>query len=743
MARFTATIVFELIAASLLFAQGRIIIPDPPPQFPVQQIELENVDAQIQIKENIGTITLEQSFANPSKFRLEGEYLFSIPDEANVNDFYLYIDGKKTKGRVLDAKEANKIYTDIVRSMRDPALLEFIGHGLFKAHIFPIEPSSNRRISLSYNQIIPEDANMYRFTLPVRQCGQGNISKYHMKIDLEADREIGNIYSPSHQVQITRKDARHVAISLEQNNLESTKDIILYYSLAEKEINASLFAFRPRTDRDGYFLFYASPQYQVKKIKSIAKDFIFVIDVSGSMQGEKIEQARDALRFCINGLNSEDRFEIITFSSSINNFQRGLKNAGQDEIKNALYFINNLDANGGTNINEAMLTALRLKPKQDDRPTNIVFLTDGLPTEGEQDIENILANIKKEEKDFIRIFNFGVGYDVNTFLLDKIASDSHGSTNYVKPGENIEREISTLFSKISSPVLTDPKIEFSNSGVYDVYPQKLPDIFEGQSVIVVGRYRNPGQVDITLTGKQGNKTRTFEYNMELKRRESDNDFVDNIWANRKVSHLMDQIRFNGENKELVESVKALGEEYGIVTPYTSYLVTEQQEELAAEAPALNRLPGVSMGENVIIRGSAGAQRLQSAQSAREKKAEADEESLGGSGFFDAMSKIAAAPSAASGKGAVMSSRVQKKIANRQQSTEMLVTMQRVAARTFYLKKGVWTEQGIDPDKAAIKIKFLSQDYFDLLEKDNQIKDILAVGEKVIFKWDNKIYKIVE
>ncbi len=732
MSRFSLSIVLHLVTAVVLLAQGRIIIPEPPPALPTKQVDLKKVDAQISIKENVGTITLEQTFANPSRFRLEGEYLFAIPDEANVNEFYLYIDGKKTKGRVLDAKEANKIYTDIVRSMRDPALLEFVGHGLFKARIFPIEPNSERKIELSYNQIIRNDNNMYRFTLPIRQCGQGSISQYHLKIELEADRELANIYSPSHQVRINRKDARRVTITMEQNNIESTKDLILYYSLAENEINANIFTFRPRTDRDGYFLFYASPKYKMGQKKTIAKDFIFVTDISGSMQGEKIEQARAALKFCINGLSKEDRFEIITFSSSINNFQRELKKAGQDEIENARYFINNLDANGGTNINEAMLTALKLKAESDERPTNIVFVTDGLPTEGEQDINNILDNVKKADKDFIRIFSFGVGYDVNTFLLDKIASDSHGSANYVKPGENIEREISTLFAKISSPVLTDPEINFAAANVYDVYPQKLPDIFKGQSVIVVGRYRKPGEVKIALSGKQARGIHKFEYTMNFERRESENDFVDNIWANRKVSHLLQQVRFNGENKELVESVKALGEEYGIITPYTSYLVTEQQEELAAvERSSVGQLPGVSI------------QRMQSKQAAREMKVEADEEALGGVVFYDAMTNVAAAPSSASGKGAVMSSRVQKKMANTLQSTKMLITMKRVANKTFYLKNGIWTEHGIEDKKDAIEIKFLSSEYFELVQQNNQIKDILSIGEKIIFKWDNKLYKIIE
>ncbi|NIV73036.1 VWA domain-containing protein, partial [Candidatus Saccharibacteria bacterium] len=174
---------------------------------------------------------------------------------------------------------------------------------------------------------------------------------------------------------------------------------------------------------------------------------------------------------------------------------------------------------GGTNIDAALKQALQLKAAADNRPTSIVFLTDGLPTEGETEIGQILQNVKEVEKDFIRIFTFGVGYDVNTFLLDKLAQDHHGSTNYVKPGENIEREVSTFFAKISSPVLTNPQLDFGQSGIHDVYPQDLPDIFQGQRVTVLGRYRNPGDAVIKLSGKQGERMNHFEYKVSFDRRE--------------------------------------------------------------------------------------------------------------------------------------------------------------------------------------------------------------------------------
>jgi Ca-activated chloride channel family protein len=719
-----------IVWSAALFAQGRII-PRSADDGVQHRVYMKSVDAVVKLNQRVGDVKLVQEFYNESNLRLEGEYIFALPGEAQVHDFHLYINGKKTQGELLDSKEAYQTYEDIVRRMRDPALLEFAGYGLFKARIFPIEPKQERKIELSYAQITSYDNDTYRFTLPIRQSGQGSIEKFHMTIELEAQSALGNIYSPSHDIDITRIDDRHARISMEASQLDGDKDFVLYYALANLDVNATLLAFRPRTDRDGYFILLATPKYEITEGTYIYKDIVFVVDVSGSMGGEKIEQARNALRYCINTLKPQDRFEIISFSSSIENFQGGLKNAGQDEVQNALYFINNLSASGGTNIDAALKRALGLKETSDNHPTSIVFLTDGLPTEGEQDVNRILQNISDTGKDFVRIFTFGVGYDVNTFLLDKLSQDHHGSANYVKPGENIEREVSTFFAKISSPVLTNPQIDFGQSGVYDVYPQQLPDIFQGQRITVLGRYRKPGDVLIKLSGKQGSRTHNFEYKVSFGTRQTDNEFISKLWANRKVAHLLSQIRFNGENPELVESIKNLGREYGIVTPYTSYLVTEQEKELAAVQQ------GIDNGE-----GGSGGLRLLSAQQARESKAEMDEESIGSAVMYDALMAAPKAASSAYGKGAVMSSRAMKKISAADKEMNMILTVTRVGDRTFNLRNGIWVESGLNENaKADRNISFLDSDYFSLGRTSVELRRILALGEQVIFKWEGEIYRI--
>ena len=721
-----------LICGSMaMFAQGRIIIPEISGPEPVNRVFLKNVDATIDIIKGVGNITLEQIFHNPSRFRLEGEYLFAIPNEAQIHDFHLYINGKKTKGEILDSKEASKIYEDIVRSMRDPALLEYSGQSLFKARIFPIESKKDRKIELSYAQVVEFDAGTYRFSLPIKQSGQGSIEKFHMVINLEAEGELANIYSPSHQIDVNREGRNRARISFERDHLEGDRDFILYYSLADREINTTFLTFRPRTDRDGYFMMLVTPRYDVTEKRVLPKDVIFVVDVSGSMAGEKIEQTRDALRHCVNSLNSEDRFEIIRFSSVIENFQNGLKSAGSDEKKNAVYFIDNLNASGGTNINSALKRALQLKTTPDNRSTNIVFLTDGLPTEGETDVNRILQNIKHEDKQFIRIFSFGVGFNVNTFLLDKISRDSHGSANYVKPGENIEKEVSNFFTKISSPVLTNPEIDFGDLAVYDVYPQELPDIFKGQRVSVIGRYRKDGKGRIILTGQQSGKILRFEYPVSFERRDQNNEFISKLWANRKVSHLLYQIRFNGENPELIQSIKNLSEQYGIVTPYTSYLVREQEKEMAAV-------------RDEVAGGRAGADlnRLEIASKARESKAKEDEESIGSAVYYEALQGAALSAAKSSGKSAVISSRVMKKVAFNEIEMNMILTIKRIAGKTFNLKNGYWIENGLElnsqPDKMIV---FLSDEYFELNKKDGELRKILALGQKLLFTWDGVMFKI--
>jgi Ca-activated chloride channel family protein len=722
-------ILLFLFAVSVAYSQGRIIISEQPLDSKITEMELRSTKTEAVIKSGIASVTVEQVFHNPTNRRLEGEYVFMLPAESQVHDFHLYIDGKKVKGELLDGKQAAEIYRNIVRTLRDPALLEYAGCGVFKARIFPIEPKSERKIELSYAQILKYQKNDFKFTYPIRQAGIGKSDNFYLSLTLQEQISIGNIYSPSHSIQVQRPDPTSARITLEEKN--TTKDFNLYYSISENDIHHTLLSFRPRTDRDGFFILLLKPDQEKVNRTRISKDVIFVTDVSGSMQGDKIQQAKAALKFCVNALHPDDRFDIIAFSSTIQFFQGNLRPAGQDAKRNAEYFIDNLNASGGTNINEALQRSLALKNQEDRRSTDIIFLTDGLPTEGVTDIANILANISQTQKEFIRIFTFGVGFDVNTYLLDKLSQDTRGRADYVKPGEAIEAAISSLFGKISSPFLTDVTLEFEGVRVLDFYPPKISDIYQGERVTLLGRYSHSGQAKIILQGKQADRHQRFSYTVQFPNRETENEFISKLWANRKVHHLLSEIRFNGENPELVESIKSLGKEYGIITPYTSYLVREQQVELA-------------MLDDRVVAGEGGVSqnRLHDRQKERETKAEADDESVGSEAYYEAFAAVPFAAEKSAGKAAVLSSRALKKLEIADKDVEMLLTVQRIAGRTFTLRRGIWVENDIElQSKPHIRITFLSDAYFKLLDSDPELPKILGLGEQVSFQWNGKIISI--
>lgn len=726
-------IIILLTAFSGLSAQGRIIIQDPLPNQPADPVELQSVEVQAVIKNHQAAISLAQVFKNNASRIVEGDYLFPLHGETYITDFALWINGKKTAGQLLDAAQAKQTYLNIVQSMKDPALLEYVDQGLFKAHIFPFEPNGTRKIELKYEELLQKENGIYRFSIPIRQSGQGQINKFHLKLTLESGSRLGNIYSPSHQIHVRRLNDGQAEISIEQNNMEADKDLVIYYSLANKEIDAMLMSFRPRTDKDGYFIFVAEPFIDFEQSKSQPKDYIFVIDISGSMDGGKIIQARDAVKYCLKNLGSNDRFGIVAFSSDILLFKNELVRADKNALSNADYFVSRLSSSGGTNIDGALKAAMALKPNKNERSTNIVFLTDGLPSEGEQNVTRIVQNINGYNKINGRIFSFGVGYDVNTFLLDKISRDHHGEAQYVKPGEKIDEQVAALFQKISTPALTSPELEFAGGDVYDLYPKTIPDLFKGKRIIVTGRYSKSGSVKITLRGKQSGKNKSYNYSVDFGRHNQDNEYISGLWANRKVSHLLEAIRFNGENQELVNSIKKLGEEFGIVTPYTSYLVTEQQKELKTITT-----------QAAIGQGSASAKRMQQKQKVREAMAEVDEEAMGGGGFYSAMVSAPEPASRSHGKKAVQSSRIMKKIANAEISTDMLITVKRISDKTFKLKNGVWYESGFtEKDKFDYSIEYLSDSYFKLLKMDKTVKRILTLGAEVAFEWNDKSYKIYE
>ena len=748
-----------VIALSMLIGSGGkicaqgFIIPRPMPPYRLPLPKLTDHKVNVKIIDQAAKVEVEQVFYNDSKRALEGNYYFPLPKGASVTDFKMYADGKVLSGELLDKKEARRIYEDIVRRNIDPALLEYVGHNLFSAKVFPIPPKKERKIILEYSLLLKLDGDLVQFSYPLRGQFQSertirrlprpfpgppypipldddenkdrrrrgdkkNITDISQVIFIDIDSKIPlkNIYSPSHEVDISRQDDHHAKISYEGKRKKTEENFLLYYSFSRSDFGINLLSYRPDDDEKGFFMLLVSPKTEFSKEDIIKKDIVFVLDVSGSMSGEKIEQAKDALRYCINHLDKKDRFNLITFSTESKSFQTGLVNASEYR-KDALRFIKNIEAKGGTNINEALLQALEMKYKK-NRPLSIVFVTDGLPTVGETNIGKIISNVTEKNKDKIKVFTFGVGYDVNTVLLDKIASASAAVADYIEPDEKIEQKISNFYDKISHPVLTDLSLDFGKIKVADVFPKKLPDLFKGTQLTILGRYDSETKQQISLAGNVKGKQKRYSYDADFTASDDANDFIPYLWATRKIGYLMDEIRLHGENRELKDEVIRLSKKYGVMSPYTSYLI--QEDDAIAYHPMRLNQPRLSRG--VPAPDMAGAK--PGYESAR-ISVMADQ----GAGNY----------SAGSGQLAVKISKRSRQM----KEAESLSTNQyikRIGTRTFYFKDEFWTDSEYKDEK-TIDIKYSSAAYLDLILTYPGISKYLALGEKVIVKYKGKFIKI--
>ena len=326
-----------------------------------------------------------------------------------------------------------------------------------------------------------------------------------------------------------------------------------------------------------------------------------------------------------------------------------------------------------------------------------------MPTAGERDLETILKNVAKAnhtqekneaEERVARMFVFGVGDDVNTHLLDRVADGNGGSSNYVRPGEDIEAAVSSLYSKMSHPVLSNLKLKIDGARAHDIYPQKLPDLFVGSQLVLVGRYDGSGQSAITLTGTGAGQERTFTYEAAFPAETAGNAFLARVWAGRRIGHLLDELRLHGDDKEIREEVVRLALKFGIVTPYTSYLVQED-EAVATAAPVQQRAFG-----NALPAG-APAPRM-----------------------------AADAIRAQVGAGAVHAAQSIQIMKENAQSDGRYQTYQSVGQRTFFQNGEVWQDTAWQEKGQILKVKAFSQAYFDLLKVRPDLGQYLALGARV-------------
>ena len=685
----------------------QIVPPEPPIILPPPDVTIAYQRVNVTIDNQVAATHIEQLFVNENDWLLEGAYLFPLPEGAAVSQLTMWVDGAPIEAKILEKDEARAIYDQIVRQLRDPALLEYVGSSAIQANVFPIPPNSERKIEIEYTQVLPADGGLFHYVYPQSSNLYTNLPlrNQSIRVEVRSNEAMRAIYSPSHPVAIDRDGEFRATVGYEAANVIADTDFELYYSVSPEAIGLNLLSYK-EAGQDGFFLLLAAPSVEADTVS--AKDVILVLDTSGSMEGEKLAQAKEAALFVVDHLNPQDRFNIVSFSTGTRQYAAALASAANPgDVRS---FINSLEALGGTNISQALLEAAAQADNQ--RPTTIIFLTDGLATEGIVDTGLLLDNVQASMADNVRLFAFGVGDDVDTTLLDSLAQNHRGTSTYVRPFQAINEIVGSFYSKISAPVLTDIQLDFGDVFVEQFYPQTLPDLFVGSQLVLVGRYRNGGTADITLSGTVNGERQTFVYEDNLFRSQGGDDFIPRLWATRAIGHLLTQIRLHGENPELVQSVVNLSVRYGIITPYTSYLieeddifsqqardviVEEQLEEMASEADAFT---GAAAVDEAAVSG---------------EMAEAE----------------APAPIATT-------------VAADGTTNKANETVRLAGSKTFVLRNNLWIDTEYEPTAHVVnKVGFASDDYFGLVTAVPELGQYLALGPRVLFVYNSQAYEIVD
>lgn len=692
----------------------------------LEPLSLKHQRVEIEVKDGTAVTKVEQVFVNHTNRQLEASYYFPVPEDAVIVDFKLMIAGKMQRGEVLPKDKANRIYTDIVRRMADPGILDWMSPTLFKARIFPVPARGEQKVELSYTQVLPILDGTYKVHYPLKTPARAatTLEDFTLTTRIHHSIPLRAVYSPSHRVSVGRKGEHDATVGFEGNTVTLDKDFVLYFGISKEDVGLSLLTHK-EPGEPGYFMLTAAPKAVWQSEEVQGKAVTFVLDTSGSMQGAKLEHAKSALRWTIDQLGHDDRFNIIRFSSDVERLSDVLESASSANKDKARRFVDGFEAAGGTAIDDALHEAL----SQDVQGAThlVLFITDGRPTVGETQLKKILERAGDKNKHRARVFALGIGDDVNTHLLDQL-SDAHGGTSgYVKPTEAIETHIAALYNKIAHPVLTDVRVGINNVRTFAVLPNQVSDLFRGEQITIVGRYRGDGDALVRVTGTMSDRARQFDFEGTFPARRADNAFITKLWAHRQVGFLLDQIRLNGETSELKDEVVQLATKYGIVTPYTSFLVVEDTPLAGGPRPEPRPRPRPRprrphwKGGN---RGAGGDAPAPAAKVAEEKAAEAEQLILetakdAGEGFTDK-----------SGKKSVANTKVLKRYKNKEIADDEVATVRNVAGKVFVWRDGRWIDRAFQAGMKTLEIAPYSEAWIRLAQAKPKLKAALALGEGV-------------
>ena len=602
--------------------------------------------------------------------------------------------------RWLGADEARTVYEAVARATGSTPILALAGRPALVIDRFPL--GKRHELSVLYRQKLRQEHGVWSFAcpMPAAAWARGPVARLSLTATVASDKPLRAMFSPSHHAAIERDGLRKARVRVKADDWAGRDDFRLCYVADEDDLGLRVLAHRPEEKEDGYFLLVGNPTGSVRRRKVLPKDVLFVLDTSGSMRGEKIEQARAAIEYCLGRLHDGDRFNIVTFGTKVQAFRDAPAAKSPNHVDAAREFVDAVVARGRTNISGALAKALAGEPLP-GRLRIMIFLTDGTPTAGEIVPDRIVEKLDAMNTSKTRVFVMGVGHDVNAHLLDKLAEQTGGSSEYVDPDEDIDVKIAALYDRLSNPVLNGVTVAFGALRPTAVFPKEVRALFLGSEIMVAGRYRKGGRHTVAVSGTLAGEpvTYTCQAVFPEKTGATDNEFVAPLWAARKIGYLLREVRLQGENKELIEEIVRLSRKFGIVTEYTSFLATA--------GAAGKGLPDSPTAYAEVAGKLRAARARQSGQWAVNQAVNE----------LELQQRIVATEEAN-----VFRDRRGRVVAN--------AYVRQVGRRAFYLRDGQWVDAQAAKGQKARRVKLFSKEYFDLLRTNEDFARAQRLGWNV-------------
>lgn len=714
-----AALAAGLMAAPLAAPAAMILQTVARPDWPAPTaLELRDQHIDVAVRGAIATTTIRQVVHNPNTRDAEGVFLVPLPRGAQATELVMEINGKKVAAETLDAAEARRVYTDIVRRTKDPGLLEYLDATTLSLRLFPVPANGDMPVELTLVQPLARDGAAWAYELPAGEATTTRIPGARLTMTVEADSPLASLFSPTHKLAASYGDDRRTArVAVEDFEPGDGRGLTVWIAPeAADGVAATLVNHRPIADADGTFMLRLHPPARVDR--TLARSVVFVLDTSGSMaEGNKMAEARAALSQCVGFLEEKDTFSLVAFATSVESLADKPLPATADNIAAARAWLDECQPRGGTNIGGALERALALVDK--DRLAQVVFLTDGKPTVGPTEPVQILDIARRNEGPALRVFPLGVGHDVNAPLLDQLAEDTRAVPTYIAPGEDIEVRVSNFFETVASPVRRNLALRFEGITTRDVYPLRLPDLFAGRDVAVYGRYSGSGPARAILTGEDA--AGPFEAVFELEFADATGRStkpVATLWAARRVAFLLEEIRRNGESEELVEEVTQLALEHRLVTPYTSFLAADDADF------------------GPVARDERGRLTLPRRNETRPEQLRRLNREISVDGAPLGMAKPAAIPQSQSGAEAFAFSknlaefRATDNVGGDTVGRAAAAPVRVIDGTTFELREGTWHETTPHDKNVAVEVAYLSEAYFALLDRFADKREAILLGERV-------------